>query len=171
MNIALLGTGLMGQALVEHLLTEGQTVTVYNRTIEKVAHLQQSGALVAMTAQQALINSNICILMLSDAEAIHAVLNSIEIDTFKDKLIIQMGTIAPNESRSLHHYITERQGRYLECPVLGSLPEARTGTLILMAGGSGADYKAALPLLSNLCLLSETVLYTHLLLIKNSIGC
>lgn len=147
MNIALLGTGLMGQALVEHLLAEGQSVTVYNRTAEKVAELEQNGAVAADTAQEALLNNDICILMLSDAMAIHAVLDSIDKDVFKDKLIIQMGTIAPNESRSIQQYVSERQGRYLECPVLGSLPEARSGTLILMAGGSDEDFSVALPLL------------------------
>jgi len=147
MNIALLGTGLMGQALVEHLLAESQSVTVYNRTTEKVADLEQNGALVADTAQEALLNNDICILMLSDAVAIHAVLDSIEKEAFKDKLIIQMGTIAPSESRSIQHYISERQGRYLECPVLGSLPEAGSGKLILMAGGSEEDYNLAFPLL------------------------
>jgi 3-hydroxyisobutyrate dehydrogenase len=137
----------MGQALVKHLLAEGQSVTVYNRTAEKVVELEQNGALVTDTAQEALLNNDICILMLSDAVAIHAVLNSIDKETFKDRLIIQMGTIAPNESRSIQQYISERQGRYLECPVLGSLPEARSGKLILMAGGSSEDYNAALPLL------------------------
>jgi 3-hydroxyisobutyrate dehydrogenase len=147
MNISLLGTGLMGQALVEHLQAEGQSVTVYNRTAEKVAELEQNGAVAADTAQEALLNNDICILMLSDAVAIHAVLDSIDKDVFKDKLIIQMGTIAPNESRSIQQYVSERQGRYLECPVLGSLPEARSGTLILMAGGSDEDFNVALPLL------------------------
>lgn len=147
MNIALLGTGLMGQALVEHLLNEEQTVKVFNRTVEKVAQLQQNGAIVATTAQEALMDSDICILMLSDAEAIQAVFNNIESTAFKDKLIIQMGTILPDETRLFNQYIIERQGRYLDCPVLGSLPEARTGSLILMAGGSDKDYNAALPIL------------------------
>lgn len=147
MNIAILGTGLMGQALVEHLLAEGQTVTAYNRSPEKVAILQKNGASTAKTAQEALLSSEVCLLMLSDADAIQTVLDSIETDAFKDKLIIQMGTIAPNESRAINQFVTERQGRYLECPVLGSLPEARSGTLILMAGGSEEDYQTALPLL------------------------
>lgn len=147
MNITLLGTGLMGQALIEHLLTESQTITAYNRTPEKVVGFKQSGVFVAQTAQEALLASDICLLMLSDANAIHSVLDSIENNAFKDKLIIQMGTIAPNESRAIKQFITERQGRYLECPVLGSLPEARSGTLILMAGGAEEDYKTALPLL------------------------
>lgn len=147
MNIALLGTGLMGQALVEHLVAEGQTVTAYNRTVEKIAGLQEIGALAAKTAQEAVLVSDTCLLMLSDAEAILTVLDSIAFETFKDKLFIQMGTIAPNESRSISQYISERLGKYLECPVLGSLPEARNGTLILMAGGSVHDYQTALPLL------------------------
>lgn len=147
MNISLIGVGLMGQALSENLLEQQQHLTIYNRSTEKTTQLQQSGAEIAESAQAAVEKGDICILMLSDARAINAVLETISDASFNDKLIIQMGTIAPNESRLIQQYITERQGRYLECPVLGSLPEARTGTLILMAGGSEDDYQTALPLL------------------------
>ena len=147
MNISLIGVGLMGQALSENLLEQQQHLTIYNRSTEKTTQLQQSGAEIAESAQAAVEKGDICILMLSDARAINAVLETIPDASFIDKLIIQMGTIAPNESRLIQQYITERQGRYLECPVLGSLPEARTGTLILMAGGSEDDYQTALPLL------------------------
>ncbi|PCH65616.1 MAG: hydroxyacid dehydrogenase, partial [Gammaproteobacteria bacterium] len=148
MNIALLGTGLMGQALVEHLLNQNQQITVFNRSAEKAEKLIALGAQLATTAQAALIASDFCILMLSDASAIDQVLNSISAETFNNKTIIQMGTIAPEESRQFSRRITESGGRYLECPVLGSLPEARAGTLILMAAGNEDDYQRALPLLN-----------------------
>lgn len=147
MNIALIGAGLMGQALSEQLLAQNCQLTIYNRSPEKVAQLQQQGATLASSAQYALANSDLCLLMLSDAAAINDVLDSIDADSFKDKFIIQMGTIAPDESRAIAQRITQQQGRYLECPVLGSLPEARTGTLILMAAGTKQDYQSALPLL------------------------
>ena len=147
MKIALLGTGLMGQALVEHLLTENQQITVFNRSPEKVTELAALGAKVAETAQAALTDNDFCILMLSDADAINQVIDKISTETFNNKTIIQMGTIAPEESRQLAKRLTESGGRYLECPVLGSLPEARTGTLILMAAGHETDYQTALPLL------------------------
>ena len=67
---------------------------------------------------------------------------------FAGKYFIQMGTIAPEESRELEKYIHQRRGFYLECPVLGSLPEARTGTLILMAAGEKMTYQACLPVLN-----------------------
>ncbi len=147
MNISLLGTGLMGQALGEHLLTQNHQLTVFNRSPEKTVNLQQRGALIASSAQDAIKASDFSLLMLSDADAINTVLDSIEPDTFIGKMIIQMGTIAPDESRALAKRITDYQGFYLECPVLGSLPEARSGSLILMAGGNNDDYQTALPLL------------------------
>jgi len=148
MKISLIGVGLMGQALSEHLLAQGQQLTLFNRSPDKTVQLEQQGAVIAESAQSAVESSNICLLMLSDASAIISVLGEISPSSFQNKLIIQMGTIAPNESRALAKLITDCGGQYLECPVLGSLPEARSGTLILMAGGSYENYKSALPLLN-----------------------
>lgn len=147
MKIGLIGTGLMGQALATHLLAENQPLMVYNRSPEKSEELQERGAEVAASAQQVLEACDICLLFLSDAEAIQMVLDSIDTAAFKDTLIIQMGTIAPEESRHFAELVHSQKGRYLECPVLGSLPEARSGKLILMAAGSAQDFKTALPLL------------------------
>ncbi|NOQ93840.1 MAG: NAD-binding protein [Methylophaga sp.] len=147
MKVSLIGIGLMGHALSEHLIAEVQQLTLFNRSPDKTVQLQQQGAAIATSAQEALDASEYCLLMLSDADAINSVLDTISAESFKDKTIIQMGTIAPDESRAVSKRITDNHGHYLECPVLGSLPEARTGTLILMAGGSDADYEAALPLL------------------------
>ena len=137
----------MGQALGQHLLAEGHSLTIFNRSAEKVIDLHAQGASVSSSAQHAVNSSEFCIFMLSDANAINSVLDDIDPSALKDKVIIQMGTIAPNESRKIAKRITHSQGRYLECPVLGSLPEARTGTLILMAAGNIEHYQQALPLL------------------------
>ncbi|MDF1589093.1 MAG: NAD(P)-dependent oxidoreductase [Gammaproteobacteria bacterium] len=148
MNIALIGIGLMGQALAEHLIAEGVSLSVFNRTPDKVEILAQSGATVFSSAQAVVEQNDYCLLMLSDAVAINDVLDTIDPASFNNRLFIQMGTIAPEQSRSIAQRITSLQGRYLECPVLGSLPEARTGKLILMAGGDKTDFDEALPLLN-----------------------
>tara|TARA_R110002111_G_scaffold177205_6_gene243266 strand:+ start:685 stop:1545 length:861 start_codon:yes stop_codon:yes gene_type:complete len=148
MNVSIIGIGLMGQALGERLLAKQQRLVIYNRSPENTQKLQQQGAVVALSAQQALSDSAICLLFLSDADAINTVLESIEPNAFKDKILIQMGTIAPEESRTLAKHVTQSGGHYLECPVLGSLPEARSGSLILMAAGQRQVYDACLPLLT-----------------------
>jgi 3-hydroxyisobutyrate dehydrogenase len=138
----------MGQALVEHLLNEQQTITVYNRTQEKLTSSIEKGAVAAETAELAITNSDYILFMLSDAAAINSVLDTVDNTVLNNKLFIQMGTIAPEESRHIVARLQQFGAKYIECPVLGSLPEARTGTLILMAGGTQSDYESALPLLN-----------------------
>lgn len=137
----------MGQALGERLLEKQQDLLVFNRHLDKTRKLAQQGASVAVSAQQAVSKSKICLLLLSDAAAINSTLDRIEPNCFEGKTIIQMGTIAPAESQAIDQRLIESGGHYLECPVLGSLPEARAGSLILMAAGKRVVYDAVLPLL------------------------
>lgn len=150
MKVSIIGIGLMGQALGERLLERGHQLTVYNRDTRKTNALVTHGAQHAAGVDDAVAASDITLLMLSDAAAIQSVLANITADSMRDKLIIQMGTIAPAESREFAAHIQQQGGRYLEAPVLGSLPEARAGSLIIMAGGAADNYQTALPLLQDL---------------------
>jgi len=150
MTVSIIGIGLMGQALGEWLLEQQQTLVIYNRSADKTVKLAQKGATALNSAQQAVSLSDICLLFLSDANAINTVLDTIESQHLIGKTFIQMGTIAPNESRLLEQRLNQQDCSYLECPVLGSLPEARSGSLILMAAGDRAVFDAVLPLLNQI---------------------
>ena len=140
----------MGQALGERLLEQQKTLVIYNRNANKTVKLAQKGATALNSAQQAVSISDICLLFLSDANAINTVLDTIESQHLIGKTFIQMGTIAPDESRLLEQRLNQQDCSYLECPVLGSLPEARSGSLILMAAGDRAVFDAVLPLLNQI---------------------
>jgi 3-hydroxyisobutyrate dehydrogenase len=73
--------------------------------------------------------------MLADFRAIQEVIFSSDTD-LTGKTIIQMGTIAPDESKKLLWEVEARGGEYLEAPVLGSIPEAKTGELLVMVGAT-----------------------------------
>jgi 3-hydroxyisobutyrate dehydrogenase len=62
------------------------------------------------------------------------------------KTLMQMGTIGPNESLRLQEAIERSGGAYCEAPVLGSVAEAKEGTLFVMVGGSDQQFAAWLPL-------------------------
>lgn len=156
MKIAILGGGLMGKALAEHLLNKKCELSIYNRSIEKITDLSPLGAQVCETANEAVQHSQLVILLLSDADAIATVLDSVEPNNLIDRLFIQMGTIAPDQSQHIENLLNSIGAAYLECPVLGSLPEARSGTLILMAAGAESNYHQALPLLK---MIGETPRY------------
>ena len=155
MDIGIIGIGLMGQAFVERYLSQGFTVRIFNRTQNNFKHLAENGVIVCATAEELISLSSTIILMVSDAEAIN---NLLQLDTLidkqgnkqndlQDKIILQMATISPKQSKEIGEAIMSCGGHYLEAPVLGSIPEAKTGTLIIMAGGSKNAFEAVLPVL------------------------
>lgn len=142
MTISVLGTGLMGKPLAERLLQANLPVIAYNRTVDKVADLEAKGATIAQTPLEAIKASDHLILMLTDAKAIREVILSPETaNTLQNRTVIQMGTIAPDESRAIAADITKYGGDYLEAPVLGSIPQAKTGTLLVMVGATTAQFE------------------------------
>lgn len=151
MNVALLGTGLLGQEVAERLHTTGHTLTVHNRSAEKTLALRQRGIRIAPTAAEALSAAEVVLLLLSDAAAIRAVLfHPLTSRAIDGRTIIQMGTIGPAESCSIQEDVTGLGGRYLEAPVLGSIAEAKAGTLLVMVGATPELYDEWAPLLRSL---------------------
>jgi 3-hydroxyisobutyrate dehydrogenase len=151
MNIGIVGIGLMGRAFVERFQSQGHTVRVFNRTRDAVKDLEESGVVVCDNVDELISSSDTIILMVSNADAIREVLSLNQPEGqapgLRDRTILQMATISPSQSIALEDVITSRGGRYLEAPVLGSLPEAGSGTLIIMAGGPQAVFEEALPVL------------------------
>jgi 3-hydroxyisobutyrate dehydrogenase len=59
-----------------------------------------------------------------------------------------MGTISPQDSLSLQARLEKSGGEYLEAPVLGSIPEAKSGKLLVMVGSTKEQFSQYLELLS-----------------------
>ena len=138
MNIALLGTGLLGRAIAERLQAVGHTVVAYNRTATKALPLQAHGITVVGTPELAMVQADCVLLVLTDATAI------------RGKTILQMGTIGSVESRTIQHEVKGCGGSYCEAPVLGSLAEAQAGTLFVMVGATEEQFARLSPLLRSL---------------------
>jgi 3-hydroxyisobutyrate dehydrogenase len=142
MKIGFLGTGLMGEPMAQRLLSAQIPVIAYNRTQSKLASLREAGAQIAKSPAEVMEAADCLILMLTDAKAIKEVLFS-ENGAAKlaKQTVIQMGTISPGESRELHQLILSSQGDYLEAPVLGSIPEAQKGELLVMVGAEASQFQ------------------------------
>ena len=159
MAIALLGAGLLGAAIGQRLLEQGQTVRAWNRHPERLIPLAELGAVGCSEPAQAVEGCDWVITVLSDGAATRSVLARCGLIAEgatamgagarpgADQRVLQMGTIAPAESRELGAAISAAGAAYLEVPVLGSRPEALAGTLQLMAAGPESLFAQALPLL------------------------
>lgn len=136
MRVAVIGTGVLGRAVAERLTASGHAVAVYNRTRERADALRRFGVVVASSPADAMMQSDCALLWLADAPALRSVVLSQDTrPALRGRTLIQMGTIGPDESRDFAKAVTAEGGDYLEAPVLGSIAEARAGTLLVMVGG------------------------------------
>jgi 3-hydroxyisobutyrate dehydrogenase len=151
MKVGIIGTGLMGAPMAMTLRAAGHTVIAYNRSAAKVQPLVAHGVESAATPAAVLAACDCTILMLADAAAIAATLFTPETQAaLAGNTIVQMGTIAPEQSRDLHAQVQAAQGHYLEAPVLGSIPQAQTGSLILMVGSTPEQFEQWQPVFNAL---------------------
>ena len=151
MKVGMIGTGLMGMPMALTLQKAGHTVVAYNRSAEKLAPLAAAGIQTAANSAAVLHACDCTILMLADAAAIAATLFTPDTQAaLAGHTLIQMGTIAPEQSRDLQAQIEAAQGQYLEAPVLGSIPQARDGSLIVMVGSTPAQFEQWQPVLKTL---------------------
>lgn len=150
-DVSLLGTGLLGTPIALRLASTGLGVTVWNRTASKAEPLGESGLEVARTAAGALLASPVAILMLADAPAIREVLFAADaLAALAGRTVVQMGTIGPDESRAFAAEVAAAGGEWVEAPVLGSIPQADSGTLQVMVGGTAVQLERLGPLLARL---------------------
>lgn len=147
----MLGLGLMGSAIALRLHQAGASVQGWNRTPGRAAAVAAAGISLAPTPAAAIARAELVLLVLSDAQGIGETLAMQGVPALlAGRTLIQMGTIAPEESRAFAARVNQAGGSYLEAPVLGSLPEALGGSLIIMTGGDADVHRRALPLLAHL---------------------
>jgi 3-hydroxyisobutyrate dehydrogenase len=147
MEITLVGSGLLGTAIGERLLARGYRLHVWKRRQERAQALVAAGAQLASSPAEAVAAGELVITVLSDGPITAEVLLNQAGTALPGRLVLQVATIAPAESRDLAIALQQRSARYLETPVLGSRPEALAGCLQVMVGGDLADLERARPVL------------------------
>ncbi|MBE9155565.1 NAD(P)-dependent oxidoreductase [Nodosilinea sp. LEGE 06152] len=156
MKIGVIGTGLMGSPMALRLLSAGHRVWVYNRSPERLKPLELAGVTVCPSPRTLAEAVEAVILMVTNGDAVRSLLDDMGLQDYEASrpsplstcAIIQMGTIGPAESQALGQSVAEVAGTYLEAPVLGSIPEAKNGKLIIMVGAETEAYQRWQPLLA-----------------------
>lgn len=152
-----LGLGVMGQPMalnVARHTADRQPLTVWNRTPARSGPLRAAGARVADTPGDALRESDVAFLMLSDGPAIDAVLGrgtTAFAGRVAGRTLVHMGTTSPGYSRALEADILAAGGRYVEAPVSGSRGPAEAGQLVAMLAGERQAVDGVRPLLRPMC--------------------
>ena len=150
MKVTFIGLGIMGSRMAENLLANHIELTVFNRSQSPMIALQEKGATVAASAQQAVREADIVFTMLSTPEVVEEVVWS------KDGFMTQMkeqalwvdcSTVNPSFSRQSRDIASMHHIRFVDAPVAGSIPQAEKRELVFFVGGAKADVTEIEPLL------------------------
>ncbi|MBB6252614.1 NAD(P)-dependent oxidoreductase [Nitrospirillum iridis] len=153
-KIAFLGLGGMGARMAANLIKAGHAVTVWNRSPGPVAGLVAQGATAAPSPRAAAEGAEFVLAMVADDIASRAVWLDGETGALAGlapgALAIECSTISPAWAGEMVAAVTGAGAAFLEAPVVGSLPQAQEGKLIILAGGDAVAYAQAQPALAPL---------------------
>lgn len=135
MEVAVLGTGVMGAGMARSLLRSGLRVRVWNRTRSKSEPLAAEGATVAATAREAVGGADVVLTMLFDADAVLSVLADVADAFGPQTVLLQSSTVGRDGSDRIAAFAHERELRVLDLPVLGTKKPAEEGALVVLASG------------------------------------
>jgi 3-hydroxyisobutyrate dehydrogenase len=154
MKIGVCGTGRMGSAIAQRLMSVGHEVSVWNRNSAKTKTLVDAGAKLFASPADLVEGCEVTVVMLlNDAamEAVYRGANGILKSKLSGKLIIDMSTVRPDTMTSIGAAVTQQGAAFVESPVGGTVGPAKEGKLLGLVGGTKADVARAMPLFEQMC--------------------
>lgn len=127
----------MGRPMALNLVKAGYQVSVYNRTRRRTSEFADLGCQVASTPRALAKMADTVITMVSDAEAMDAVIGGPEgvASAFSGgNALISMSTLPPDYTAELAKKCFTAGVAFLDCPVSGSKAAAESGQLVILAG-------------------------------------
>ena len=160
-TISVIGTGNMGSALAEALLSAGFAVTVWNRTVSKAQLLVKLGAVLAGSPAEAAGNSENSIVCVTDHEVFVSVIHNDSVATaLAGKRLVQLGVVTAEQARQTGAWAEGRNIGYLEGSILGLPNNVKKATATLVCSGPKAlfdEMQEILSVFGNSQLVSEAI--------------
>ena len=148
-TVAFIGLGAMGRPMARRLIEAQFRVQGFDLNPQALCAHEANGGVACASAVEACAGADALILMVVNAAQARAAL----IDTGAleklnaNAVVMLMATCAPADAKAIGAMVEGGNKRFLDCPVSGGVVGAEAGTLTIMAGGPGALYEDAQPIL------------------------
>jgi len=147
MEVAVLGTGIMGLPMARNMRAAGLEVRAWNRTREKAEPLAGDGATVVDDPAEAVRGADVVVTMLRDADAVVAVMED-AVGSMDDGAVwLQMSTIGVAGTERCATLASEHSLPLVDAPVSGTKKPAEEGKLVVLASGDDAAIDRCAPVL------------------------
>ncbi len=148
MNVGIIGTGLLGSAIVRRLVQSEHKISVYNRTRQKTESLKNLGVHIMESPKEIAENCELVITILKNSPVIEKISfgkNGIVKGKHDGLIVADMSTISPILSKKIARKFAENSIDMIDTPVMGGPSLAEKGQMILMIGGKKETYEKCKP--------------------------
>ncbi len=147
-KIGFVGLGIMGTPMAEHLIKGGHEVSLFSIP-DVPAALIEAGGKACASGKEVAQSADIIFIMVPDTPHVAAALfdaNGIAEGLSAGKIVVDMSSISPIETKVFAQKIRDLGGEYLDAPVSGGEVGAKNATLSIMVGGKQATFDTVKPL-------------------------
>ena len=147
-NVGFIGLGIMGSPMAGHLIKGGHRVFLHSHGGVQQA-LTDAGGIACANGKEVAQKADIIITMVPDTPHVQDVLfgdNGVAQGLSKGKIVVDMSSISPIETKEFAKRINALGCEYLDAPVSGGEVGAKAASLTIMAGGSDAAFAKVKPL-------------------------
>ena len=148
-TIGMIGTGVMGKSMAEHILDNGYDLAVYTRTKTKATSLIESGASWKDSPREIAETCDIIITMIgtpSDVKEVYFGNDGLLAHAKPNSVLIDMTTSKPSLAIDIYNHAKEKSLHALDAPVSGGDVGAKNATLAIMVGGDKDIFEQMLPI-------------------------
>lgn len=148
-RIGWIGTGVMGISMVGHLIDNGYSAVVYNRTKSKADAAIAKGATWADSPKEVAAQTDIIFTIVGfprDVEEVYFGEQGIYAGIQDGSLVVDMTTTEPSLAKRIYAKGAGQGVKSIDAPVSGGDVGAKNGTLSIMVGGDKADVDTIMPL-------------------------
>ncbi|MGA3049262.1 MAG: NAD(P)-dependent oxidoreductase [Terracidiphilus sp.] len=148
-QIGFIGLGLMGSRLARRLHSTGWNIRAWNRSSQPAAQINKEGIATAPSVASLVAGSDVILSSLANDEAVRTVYldkGGVLSEANPGTVILEMSTISPELSRSLHEEARKRGIDFLDVAISGSTPAVDAGTITLLAGGDKETFEQCVPI-------------------------
>lgn len=147
-KIGFVGLGIMGTPMAEHLIKAGHEVFLHS--ISSIPpSLIEAGGKACTAGKEVAQKADIVFIMVPDTPHVAAALfdaNGIAAGLTAGKIVVDMSSISPVETKEFAQRVNALGCEYLDAPVSGGEVGAKAATLTIMVGGSEATFAKVKPL-------------------------
>ena len=147
-KIGFVGLGIMGTPMAEHLIKGGHEVFLFSIPSTPPS-LVQAGGKACASGKEVAQNAEVIITMVPDTPHVAAALfdpNGIAEGLSAGKIVVDMSSISPVETKKFAARINALGCDYIDAPVSGGEVGAKNATLSIMCGGDEAVFAKVKPL-------------------------